>query len=586
MSQATDLLNSLTDEQISAYSSNSGEKPHIVIGEDRFITVPESLKRIAVQYDHNVETKTFDCPRYSDDLDMSEMIVYINYMLPNKQKASYIAENIEADGDIMHFTWTISSNITQTKGQIAFLVCIKKTGTNADGEAIEINHWNSELCTDCYISEGMECETSIEMEYPDIVTQLLERMTEVEKAESTMAGYLTDAQSARTSAQTSASEAAANATIALETKDEVLEAENHIKNAYANALKGNVSGEIIRVDDVSPVEHDVKCRAHGKNLVNIDFIDGESSSDRSVIQKDGDAVVFPAFDGNLYGLYMNNSDLRLQVGRTYTASVGDVTAFDSSSYGWRIRYTDGTTAVLSRSNTATFTVEKKVEKIIFRIGSPFNGNTESRVTNIQIEEGSVATEYEPYIDPTTITVSECGKNLFDINTIRTQGSVTNNNDGSVTVTASTSQPAEKFGEICHALKAGNVATLSFISENKEQNFIYLVGSKVRWDNGTTKTITQSMLDGVMYFYAKKDGDGNGVATRIYDIQIELGETVTEYEPYVEPTSAIPDTDGTGILSSVSPTMTVYTDTPGVTIEAEYNRDINKVLESIMTALNL
>ena len=70
MSQATDLLNSLTDDQISAYSSNAGEEPHIVIGNDRFITVPESLKRIAVQYDHNVETVTFDCPRYWDDLDM------------------------------------------------------------------------------------------------------------------------------------------------------------------------------------------------------------------------------------------------------------------------------------------------------------------------------------------------------------------------------------------------------------------------------------------------------------------------------------------------------------------------------------
>ena len=52
---------------------------HIKIGLDRHITVPESLKRIAVQYDHNVETVTFDCPRYWDGHDMSKMTVYINY---------------------------------------------------------------------------------------------------------------------------------------------------------------------------------------------------------------------------------------------------------------------------------------------------------------------------------------------------------------------------------------------------------------------------------------------------------------------------------------------------------------------------
>ena len=53
---------------------------HIIIGRDRYITVPEGLKRIAVQYDHNVETVTFDCPRYWDEHDLSTMNIYINYI--------------------------------------------------------------------------------------------------------------------------------------------------------------------------------------------------------------------------------------------------------------------------------------------------------------------------------------------------------------------------------------------------------------------------------------------------------------------------------------------------------------------------
>ena len=102
MSQASELLNSLPTP-----TATTAEEAHIVVGEDRFITVPNSLKRLAVQHDHNVETVTFDCPRFWDGLDMSEMTVYINYMLPNKQKAAYIAQNVAADGDIMHFLFNV-----------------------------------------------------------------------------------------------------------------------------------------------------------------------------------------------------------------------------------------------------------------------------------------------------------------------------------------------------------------------------------------------------------------------------------------------------------------------------------------------
>ena len=53
--------------------SNEFEEPHIVIGYDRVVTVPDQLKRLAVQYDHDIETVTFDCPRYWGKHDMSQM---------------------------------------------------------------------------------------------------------------------------------------------------------------------------------------------------------------------------------------------------------------------------------------------------------------------------------------------------------------------------------------------------------------------------------------------------------------------------------------------------------------------------------
>lgn len=184
-SAAEDLLNTLDVNDISLLSvttatkTTASEEGHIVIGEDRYITVPEELKRIAVQYDHNVETVTFDCPRYWDELDMSQMRVYINYMRADGYKDTYLADRVtvdETDSNIMHFDWTISRNVTLVKGSLDFLVCIKKT----DADGIEINHWNSDLCSDMRVSEGMECEEVIQNTYSDIINQLLERQDAVE----------------------------------------------------------------------------------------------------------------------------------------------------------------------------------------------------------------------------------------------------------------------------------------------------------------------------------------------------------------------------------------------------------------------
>lgn len=160
MSKAEDLLNSLDSENsVMTLSADASTEPHIVIGSDRTITVPDQLKRIAVQYDHDVETVTFDCPRYWDEHDMSEWTICINYRRPDNKVGEYIATDITVDADdvaIMHFNWTVSKNVTRINGKLTFNVCIQ----DADKEGTVSHHWNSELCSDCYISEGFEIGVS------------------------------------------------------------------------------------------------------------------------------------------------------------------------------------------------------------------------------------------------------------------------------------------------------------------------------------------------------------------------------------------------------------------------------------------
>lgn len=169
MSLAESMLNSIDE------TTTEG---HIIIGNDRYITVPDELKRLAVQYDHNIETVTFDCPRYWDGIDMSGMHVYINYLRSDRETGAYQADSVSIDGNdssIMHFDWIISKNVTMAIGKVAFLVCIKKVDSNGN----EVNHWNSELYKECYVSEGLEYDGETLQElYPDILEKWYKELTD------------------------------------------------------------------------------------------------------------------------------------------------------------------------------------------------------------------------------------------------------------------------------------------------------------------------------------------------------------------------------------------------------------------------
>jgi hypothetical protein len=57
-----------------------------------------------------------------------------------------------------------------------------------------------------------------------------------------------------------------------------------------------------------------------------------------------------------------------------------------------------------------------------------------------------------------------------------------------------------------------------------------------------------------------------------------------YEAYTE-TTHIPTADGTvSGMTSLSPNMTILTDTVGATVDCEYNRDTNKVIDKLINAI--
>lgn len=173
MSEIDKMLDNMSDDDIALYlGGESPEEEHVVIDSDRKIIVPDSLKRIAVQHDHDIETVTFDCPRYWDGHDLSKMMVYVNHLCPSGALGCTVATNVTVDStnsDIMHFDWTISECVTMAEGHITFLVCAK----TQDEDGTNRHHWNSEICRDMYVSEGLELPDDFMETYPDILTQVL-----------------------------------------------------------------------------------------------------------------------------------------------------------------------------------------------------------------------------------------------------------------------------------------------------------------------------------------------------------------------------------------------------------------------------
>ena len=156
----------------------SGAEPvndiFLINPETRTITVPETEKIFGVSHDGNTERKHFRCPKVvGDNIDLSTMHLYINYQNANGDKYPYLVEDIRTDGDYITFSWLIGPDVVAYKGQIKFIVCAKK----GDGT---IPEWNTTLAEGTVL-EGLEATDEVVARNPDIITQLLNRMREVEK---------------------------------------------------------------------------------------------------------------------------------------------------------------------------------------------------------------------------------------------------------------------------------------------------------------------------------------------------------------------------------------------------------------------
>ena len=191
-------------------------------------------------------------------------------------------------------------------------------------------------------------------------------------------------------------------------------------------------------------------------------------------------------------------------------------------------------------------------------------------------------------DLTAVKVTRCGKNLFDISSSRgfenQYKQISNTINGNVLSITSTSATTA-FLELGTFTKG--TYTLSFNGRENTYKFI-------EYGNDFTNTtrLTGVAFQASPYTFTLKrtlkiwlhdTGFTKGTST-LSNIQLELNSTATDYEVF-DRTDYTPNADGTvEDVTSLYPNTTLMTDTEGVIIDCEYNRDINKAFAALEVAI--
>ena len=202
-----------------------------------------------------------------------------------------------------------------------------------------------------------------------------------------------------------------------------------VTDKVSNALKGTKSGEIVTIDNISPLEHNITVNVEGANFVTrrgknqlsypysysnkspfhtegITFIDNGDGS----ITANGATTGYSTFIfcGDSSGAKKEEFERFLIDGETYTISLSGAKGFKIIG---EVHNKDGSLAYyINDTNMCTFTVDKsKYDYYYLRVFANDTSLTfDNAIIRPQIEIGNIVTEFEPYIEPITYPVNADG----------------------------------------------------------------------------------------------------------------------------------------------------------------------------------
>lgn len=182
----------------------------------------------------------------------------------------------------------------------------------------------------------------------------------------------------------------------------------------ANALKETASGEIVAIDDVSPIFHTVNVKVKSKNLITYPFISNAPNPNNVTFTVNTDQTITVNGTPTVNTSFtIVQRTVTLEKGKQYTISYNNV--FTGNEYFYVTLYENGVSVKslqFRKSETLTVVAENDWEMSLGLVVYKDVAYDNVSVA-IQLEEGDTATEFTPNINPAMVSLTVYGVDETD-----------------------------------------------------------------------------------------------------------------------------------------------------------------------------
>lgn len=286
-----------------------------------------------------------------------------------------------------------------------------------------------------------------------------------------------------------------------------LKSDNSVVEFYKGDKKlfgydGKAEGSPLAITDLHPAEHNVGVKVASKNLLNPSYLEkvgwGYNLYGVGTSVSESDKIIN-------FSATSESTSRRIQVllpieefvlGETYTFTVNSSPTPTSIAVGYANNHNDTATFATfgktERKNNCTFTVsnvDKPYVNIFIYFGSMAVGDT-GTMTDLQIELGTTATEYTPYIS----NFAECENKIPYpyTDTTQTIGGITftDNGDGSITVNGTAEWEEGVYFTVCTSILPSSITAGEYILSGNPSSDCELVVFDFK-DDGSLISIIQN-----------------------------------------------------------------------------------------------
>ena len=559
MSQAEALLNTLSETPVEHKHSVPDSDTYFLINPyTREIENTAYNKTVLMRGDHNSERFTFEIPRYVDGHDMSlcnRVIVHFDNVGESVydiySDVAYTDDlRINPDNiDTVICSWLIKREATQHVGILSFSLQYQC------GEGEEITYeWNTDSYDEIEIRKSKNNGEGAVIQYTNVLEEWRSRLFGA--GDSVMANITSEganqvaAVKNESATQQAAIELKGSETLAT-IPDDYTELYNMAEEALrtkADGIACEVEGNAIIVNDSSDdyirglnvYGKSTQVTTTGKNLFDVSKI----ANNNRVTNTNG-AITVNTPEGSSAVDSMTNLGViapELEVGKSYTLTF-ETTGTD------RFIYLEEAKFMWSNGGTNTVTQEMLDSDVLFYASGV---STTATLTNFMLRDSTIEdSSYEPYTGgiaspspdyPQEIvsienpTVAICGKNLINVIAGGVATGVTETvHDGLVdfsgTATGSGGRALWKRSDEITLYPGTYTMRLTYSSGTAPTACLSKTGTHALLANGNDTTFTVDEITTVFLGF-------NYIADRTYNavnvgVQLEVGDTATEYVPYVE-----------------------------------------------------